>query len=123
MKYFLKEERRLKLIDELIATSIPKPIAEIMANSQDNLPHVDAMMSAWTHQMMGYVNQLHSIRAGEDSEFPEEIVILFINADMTILDAYRDELVERNIGDDQVPMWNQAMTEQLAAARGNSKPN
>ena len=110
---FLSETRRQQLIQNLSAIGMPHDAATRWASGTDHLGRLDQHLSA---VLLRLGERCHLMQAAarcgnKQAQYQHQV---FIQCDLAIFTAYREEIIERRIPTRQFPRINRAIAESLA---------
>jgi hypothetical protein len=101
MNYFLNDERRAKLIEDLTALNMPSELVMRLASYQDGVASIDSRMSALTKTWAGHADSL--VQGGR-----EDYSFMFVDGLAVTLKAYRAECDARGLDARHFPLWVKA---------------
>ncbi len=108
MRYFLSDQRRLKLIDDLMALTAPRPLAEQFANFRDDVEYVDRCLAFMVRGLSLRCSSLaRAARCGNEGRARD--LRAYLRADVAIIRAYTAEIDERGIPRQRFPRSTIAM--------------
>jgi len=94
--YFLSEQRRQKLINDLGGLTCPRELAEQFANFHDDIDHIDKCLE---FQVKGLVNRCERLVAAAKAKNEHKVheIRTFLRADSLVQLAYFGEIRDRRI--------------------------
>ena len=97
MTYFLKDQRRRRLIDALVCLTMPAQQATQLASLPDDLHVVDWSMASCSMSAIDRAEQIIQIGRVTDIDINRlHTLSCFLAADLIVMEAYRNEAIERN---------------------------
>jgi hypothetical protein len=108
--HFLREQRRAELIENLTALSMPVELARRCASYSDDLSFLDGILC----DILDRVSERCAEIAQADEQERRKLTA-FLQADLLIFSAYRDEANERRLSKVMLPRTREAIIMSITA--------
>jgi hypothetical protein len=108
MRYFLSDERRSKLVVELMNLSMPALLAQECAGVKDDLSLVDDSLEAVVETLVKVCADLASATLRREHE-QEQTMHTLIDADLVIIRSFLGEIRDQGVVEVQLPRFNRAV--------------